>query len=199
MESRARKLFETTTDYAVTGTAESLAHLQPSHVAGARTASGVTIKALYRNGLCTPAQAVKHHVKPGDHAEAIRHGISPEAVLAVGVELQQVARAEARATGKVIVQAERQAAAIEASKPKTMLVIRKGGSNVVIKSGVVPTAAPTAQQIQVAAALVRVKHAQKAKLDVTRNRRHGVTVTLSDTDKAILLARNAGKVYRSDK
>ena len=200
MESRAKKLFDTTTDYAVTGVAQSVAHMQPSHVAGARDPRNVTVIGLYRNGLCTPALAKAHGAKAGDHLEAIRHGVTIEACVAAGVDLQQIKRCEARVTGKGVAQSARIVKAEIAARLKAMVMVRRSnGSSKVIMSGRTPVAGATPHEVAVAMAVAIANRAAKAKKDREYDAKHGVTVRLSAEEQSAMIARNAGKVYFEDK
>jgi len=200
MNKRYTDLVKNTTAYAVTGISESLAHLQPSHVAGARDLRNVTAIGLYRNGLCSPVVAMQHGAKAGDHLEAIRHGIALEQCLAAGVNLQQLQRCEARVTGKGVAQTDRKVKAEIAARPKTMLVVRRSnGQAKVLKSGAAPVAGPTPHDVAVAMAVAMANKAAKAKHDREYAAKHGVTVTLSADEQKAMIARFAGKVYREDK
>ena len=160
----------------------------------------VTVIGLYREGLCSAAVAVNHGAKPKDHREAIRHGVAVESLVAAGVDLQKVQRGEARANGKAIAQTDRAIKAEIAARPKPLVMVRRTtGSVKVVMTGHVKPGGPTPHDVAVAMAVSMANKAAKAKHDREYAAKHGQTVTLSDTDKAAMIARFTGKVYLSDK
>jgi hypothetical protein len=163
------------------------------HVAGARDARRSTIIGLYRDGKVTPALAMQYGAKPGDHAEAMKHGVTLEALAAAGVEIKRVQNGQNRNEGKIAAAEAAKLAAIEAAKPKVAFMVRKAGG----ASKVVMTAqakvVPTAQQAAVAVAVVMAAKAAAAKKDREAKGKKGFEAKLSVKEQEELIKRNAAK------
>ena len=163
------------------------------HVAGAKDAHKSTIIGLYREGKVSPELAMRYGAKPGDHAEAMLHGITLDQLANAGVELKRVQNGQARDKGRI--QAGVYHAQVEAAKlaPKRMMVIKRaGGECKTVMSAPVPRL-PTAHEAQVAAAVVSAKLRERKLKESQAMRKEGFVTKLSAQEQADLEARNTAK------
>lgn len=160
------------------------------HLEGWRDARKTSIRDLYHQGKVSVALAIRAGARPTDHIRALESGkVTVQQLIDAGVDLHKLEIVRNRMQGQVQAKDAKVAAAIEAAKPKVALVIkRKDGAAKVVMSGQVPHKV-TAQEAQVAAALVMAKMREKEWKDKAAKGKHGYEVKLSAQEQAVLLAK----------
>ena len=152
------------------------------HLQGWRDIRNAETIRLYVAGKgISVVQAINHGAKAKDHLAALKGGfVKPEELIAAGVELQDLQRAEERQIRKLMRQIAAVKAAtarIEADKPKVIAVI---AGEPVVSGAVKPM---TAHELQVAIAVQLSENAARDKVKREAKGKHGFEVALTEAER----------------
>jgi Tfp pilus assembly major pilin PilA len=165
---------------------------QVRHLPGWRDIRKSSAVYLYRNGKLDVKAAIKYGAKIPDHLAAFEGGhVKVEDLIAAGVDIRRMDSYRKQQATKAGIAHE---VAVKSERVIASVTVKSANGQVKVMASK-PVHKPTAQEIAVAVAVANSQAREKARLAAAKVRERGVEVTLSEQEKAALLARLNAKSY----